>query len=224
MKRQHHTAHPSFPQHGRTLENLDSAAMSVWVAMVSAYVVGSLDFAVLVSRARGIDIRSVGSGNPGASNVLRALGKGPAVMVFVGDAFKGVIGAAMGWIAAAGGDPAVVPMAFAAGLAAVFGHAYPVFHRFRGGRGVATGAGVLLFTIPWAALVLAIVWFLVARISKIAAVASLTVVVASVPLAYVAGVRGWAFFWLGGMLALIVVRHVPNIRRMLGGSEQKVPT
>lgn len=194
------------------------------VAIISAYVVGSLDFAVVVARARGVDIRSVGSGNPGASNVLRTLGKGPAIMVFVGDALKGVIAAAMGWVAAGGGDPVTEPLAFVAGLAAVLGHAYPVFHRFKGGRGVATGAGVLLFVVPLVSLGLAVLWFAVARLSKIAAVASLSVVLAAAPLAAWAGVRGWSLVWLGAILALIVWRHLPNIRRLLGGSEQKVPT
>ena len=198
--------------------------MPTVVAIISAYVVGSLDFAVVVARARGVDIRTVGSGNPGASNVLRALGKGPAIMVFVGDALKGVIAAAMGWIVAGGGEPAIEPLAFAAGLAAVAGHAYPVFHRFKGGRGVATGAGVLLFTVPLVSLGLAVLWFAVARVSKIAAVASLSVEAATAPLAWWAGVRGWALFWLGAILALIIFRHLPNIRRLLGGSEQKVPT
>lgn len=145
-------------------------------------------------------------------------------MVFVGDAMKGVIAAALGWIAAAAGSPASEPLVFVAGLAAVFGHAYPVFHGFKGGRGVATGAGVLLFAVPQVAVGLAVLWFVVARITKIAAVASLVVVAVSAPLAAWQGVRGWALVWLSAILLLIVYRHVPNIRRMLGGSEQKVPT
>ncbi len=206
------------------LANLDSPPVPPWLAVAASYVIGSLDFAVVVARARGVDIRSVGSGNPGASNVLRSLGKGPAIMVFVGDAMKGVIAAALGWIAAAGGPPETEPLAFIAGFAAVVGHAYPVFHRFKGGRGVATGAGVLLFTVPLVAIGLAVLWFAVVRVTKIAAVASLVVVAVSAPLAAWQGVRGWALFWLGAILLLIVYRHLPNIRRMLGGSEKKVPT
>lgn len=197
--------------------------MPVWLALLGAYVVGSVDFAVVVARSRGIDIRAAGSGNPGTSNVLRTMGKGPAAVVLVGDLVKGVIAAAFGWIAT-GGDPANQPVAYAAGLLAVVGHAYPVFHRFRGGKGVATGGGVLMFTVPFAALILALEWAVVARVFKVASVASLVGVVAALPLAFLFGARGWSLGWLGAILVLIVWRHRPNIQRMLQGSEQKVPT
>lgn len=200
-----------------------TGCMPVWLALLGAYVVGSVDFAVVVARSRGIDIHAVGSGNPGTSNVLRTMGRGPAAMVLVGDLLKGVIAAAFGWIAA-GGDPANQPIAYAAGFCAVAGHAYPVFHRFRGGKGVATGGGVTLFTVPLAALILAIQWAVVARVFKVASVASLVGVAAAVPLAYLFGARGWSLGWLAAILVLIVWRHRPNIQRMLQGSEQKVPT
>ena len=198
--------------------------MPTWLALVGAYFIGSLDFAVVVARAHGVDIHAVGSGNPGASNVLRTLGKGPAAMVLLGDALKGVIAAAVGWMAVGAGDPATQPIAFAAGFMAVMGHCFPVFHKFKGGKGVATGAGVLLFTLPLIGFVLAVVWAIVAKVFKVASVASLTVVVLAVPLAFWQGTRGVALGWLAAMLALIVIRHAPNIRRMISGSEQRVPT
>jgi acyl phosphate:glycerol-3-phosphate acyltransferase len=198
--------------------------MPAWLALVGAYLIGSLDFAVVVAAAHGVDIRSVGSGNPGASNVLRSLGRGPAVMVFLGDALKGVIAAAIGYLASGGGDPANQPLAYAAGFLAVVGHVFPVFHRFRGGKGVATAAGVLLFTVPPVAFVAAVLWVVIAKLFKVASIASLTVVIVSVPLAWAVGARGFSLGWLGAMLSLIVVRHLPNIRRMLGGAEEKVPT
>jgi acyl phosphate:glycerol-3-phosphate acyltransferase len=111
--------------------------MPVWLALVGAYVVGSIDFAVVVARSRGVDIHSVGSGNPGTSNVLRTMGRGPAAMVLVGDMLKGVIAASFGWIAA-GGDPANQPIVYMAGLLRGAWSCLPVFHRFRGGKGVAT--------------------------------------------------------------------------------------
>ena len=197
--------------------------MPVWLALVGAYVVGSVDFAVIVARSRGVDIHTVGSGNPGTSNVLRTMGRGPAVMVLVGDMLKGVIAAAIGWIAA-GGDPSNQPIAYAAGLLAVVGHAYPVFHRFKGGKGVATAGGVMLFTIPVVALILAAVWAVVAKVFKVASIASLVGVAAAVPLAYAFGARDWSLVWLAAILVLIVWRHRPNIQRMIQGSEQKVPT
>ena len=197
--------------------------MPLWLALVGAYVIGSVDFAVVVARSRGVDIHSVGSGNPGTSNVLRTMGKGPAAMVLAGDMLKGVIAASFGWIAA-GGDPANQPMVYLAGLLVVLGHAFPVFHRFRGGKGVATGGGVLLFATPVAALILAALWLVIAKVLKIASVASLVGVAGALPLAYAFGARGWSLFWLAAILVLIVWRHRPNIQRMFQGSEQKVPT
>ncbi len=198
--------------------------LPLWLALVGAYVIGSVDFAVLVARTRGVDIHSVGSGNPGTSNVLRTLGRGAAAMVLVGDMFKGVISAALGFVAGGGGQAFDAPFAYLAGLCAVLGHAYPVFHRFRGGRGVATGGGVLLFTIPVLALILAASWALVAKVFKVASLASLVTVVAAVPLAWSFGAGGWSLFWLAMILVLIVWRHRPNIQRMIHGSENRVPT
>lgn len=193
------------------------------MALVASYVIGSVDFAVIVARARGVDIRAVGSGNPGTSNVLRTLGRGPAVMVLAGDMAKGLLAAAFGWIAA-GGQPFDQPVAYLAGLLAVIGHIFPLFHRFKGGKGVATAGGVMLFTVPVAALILAAAWVVVAKLFKVAAIASLVAVAGALPLAYLFGAEGWSLVWLGAMLVLIVWRHRPNIQRMLSGSESRVPT
>lgn len=199
--------------------------MPTWLALIGAYLIGSLDFAVVVAQAKGVDIRSVGSGNPGTSNVLRTLGKGPAAMVLVGDSLKGVIAAAVGWLAAGtGGDPALEPLAYAAGFLAVAGHAFPVFHRFKGGKGVATAAGVMFFTVPLVAVVIGVVWASIAKIWKVASIASLVSLGLAIPGALLVGVRGDALIWLGAMLILIVARHRPNIQRMLSGSEERVPT
>lgn len=198
--------------------------MPAWLALAGSYLIGSLDFAVVVAQAHGVDIHRVGSGNPGASNVLRSLGRGPAVMVFFGDALKGVIAAAIGYLASGGGDPANQPLAYLAGTAAVLGHVFPVFHRFRGGKGVATAAGVLLFTVPPVALAGALLWGVIAKLFKVASIASLAVVVLAVPAAWLVGARGFSLVWLGAMLVVIVLRHLPNIRRMLGGAEERVPT
>ncbi len=198
--------------------------MGQFLAILGAYLLGSLDWAVVVARMHGVDIHTVGSGNPGTSNVLRTLGRGPAVMVLTGDMMKGVIAAALGWLAGGLGDPANAPWAYAAVLAAVVGHSYPVFHRFKGGKGVATAGGGLLFILPVAALVLAAVWAITAKVTKVASIASLVVVGLSVPAALLSGARGWALVWLIATLGLIVWRHRPNIQRMIKGSEQRVPT
>lgn len=196
------------------------SVLAVPLSLLAAYLVGSIDFAVVIARMHGVDIRQVGSGNPGASNVLRTLGRVPAAMVFVGDMLKGLVAAAMGTLAA-GGDPRST-LAFAAGLAAVLGHCYPVFHRFRGGKGVATAAGVLLFTIPIGGLALAAVWITVVAVLRVASAGSLAVVGLAIPAALWQGVRGPALVVLGAILALIVWRHRGNISRMLSGAERTV--
>ncbi|HIE21638.1 MAG TPA: glycerol-3-phosphate 1-O-acyltransferase PlsY [Acidimicrobiia bacterium] len=197
--------------------------MTIVLALVAAYVVGSIDFAVIVARLHGVDITEVGSGNPGASNVLRTLGKAPAAAVIAGDTLKGVIAAAMGMVASGVADP-MVHWAFAAGLAAVLGHCYPVFHRFKGGRGVATSLGLLAFTVPLVALIDVAVWLVLVKLTKTAAVGSLAVVAITIPLALWQGVSGAALVWLALTVVLVVWRHRSNIQRMVQGREQKVPT
>ena len=175
-----------------------------FVALLAAYLIGSVDFAVIVARTRGVDIHSVGSGNPGASNVLRTLGK-------VAAAFGFVTGRSVAW-------------AMLAGLLAVIGHCYPVFYKFKGGKGVATAAGVVFWTMPVVSLVLAAVWTVIVRITKTASIASLTVVVLALPGALWSGLRGAALWWLAAILVLVAYRHRGNISRMAKGAEQRVPT
>jgi glycerol-3-phosphate acyltransferase PlsY len=195
--------------------------LAIAIAIVAAYVVGSIDFAVIVARMHGVDIHEVGSGNPGASNVLRSIGRLPAAMVLIGDTLKGVIGAAMGMIAAGSVD-FQVEWAFLAGFAAVIGHCYPVFHRFRGGKGVATGLGVLLFTVPIVGVIVVAGWLVLVRLTKTASISSLIAVAASVPLAIWQGVEGMSLVWLLATVVLVVWRHRANIQRVFSGSEQKV--
>ncbi len=195
-------------------------SFTIVLALVAAYVVGSVDFAVVVGKLHGVDIRQVGSGNPGTSNVLRTLGRLPAAMVFIGDMMKGVIGAAMGAVAAGAGPLSV--WAFVGGLAAVVGHCYPVFHRFKGGKGVATGAGVVLFTMPIGAVVVTAVWAGVVAVTRVASLGSLAVVVVAIPVALWQGVRGAALGVLAAILVVIVWRHRGNIGRMRRGREEKV--
>lgn len=192
--------------------------------LVVGYLLGGVDFAVIVARMRGVDIYEVGSGNPGTSNVLRTLGKGAAAMVLIGDLTKGLIAAAIGWSLAVGGEGYAAPDSAAAfaGLGAVAGHCYPAWHKFKGGKGVATSAGVVLWTQPLVALGLAAVWGAVVGITRVASIGSLLVVVLVLPALWVAGVTGWPLVWIAAMMALVVYRHAPNIGRMLSGGDQKV--
>jgi len=195
--------------------------LTIALALAAAYIVGSIDFAVIVARMHGVDIRAVGSGNPGASNVLRSIGRVPAAMVLLGDTLKGVVGAAMGLIAAGTVD-FQDEWVFLAGLAAVVGHCFPVFHRFRGGKGVATGLGVLFFTVPLVGLIVVVAWAILVKLTKTPSISSLIVVAASVPLAIWQGVTGMSLVWLLAIVVLVVWRHKSNIQRVFTGSEKKV--
>ena len=192
--------------------------MQAAFAFVIAYLIGSIEFGVLVPRALGIDIYDQGSGNPGTSNVFRSLGKGPAALVLLGDASKGLLAAALGavWIGGAAG--------FACAFAAVLGHVFPVWHRFRGGRGVATAIGAAIWLEPWFGLLLAVVWLAIVLIGKMASVASLIAMALYVPGFYVGGHRGASLLWALATAALVVAQHVPNIRRIVTGREARMGT
>ncbi len=183
------------------------------VLIAVAYLLGTFPSATLIARANGIDIATVGSGNPGASNVTRALGWRKGIWVYALDALKGVI---------ATGIPLVLdgrPLAYWCGVAAILGHMFPVFRRFRGGKGVATGSGVLLALHPIIAPFAVALWWLVSRITGKAAVGSL-VAVGLVPLGLaVLGRPAWEYAAVGGLSALILAKHWRNFARILRREE-----
>jgi glycerol-3-phosphate acyltransferase PlsY len=186
------------------------------IVVVLGYLIGSLDFGVIVPRAFGVDIYSQGSGNPGTSNVLRTMGKRAAGLVLLGDALKGLAAVAVAdiWIGS--------PTAAAAGFAAVAGHIFPIWHRFKGGKGVATAIGGALWLEPILGLILAIGWILVVLITKTASLASLGAMLLFVPGFVVAGERDAALWWLAATAVLVVLRHRENIRRLISGEERSV--
>ncbi len=181
-----------------------------------AYLSGSVNAALAAARARGVDIRSEGSGNPGASNVLRVLGRGPAAVVYIVDLLKGFLPALIG---AAVWSPAVGALA---GLCAVVGHCYPVFHRFRGGKGVAAAGGAVLALAPLAMIAMAAVYAIVLKLTRISAAGSLAAAAAAAPALLLAGVDTWAVVWCGVMMVLIVFRHRSNLVRIRAGTEHKL--
>lgn len=187
--------------------------LSSVAAVLAGYMIGSVDFGVVIPRLRGVDIYASGSGNPGASNVLRTMGKGTAALVMLGDLAKGLAAAALG--DAIGG----VATGFAAGSAAVVGHCFPAWHRLRGGKGVATAAGMTLWLEPLLGAVMLVGWGILVALTRRASVASLIVVAAFVPSLALLGHRGWSLLWAGAAAVLIVTRHRENIRRLLGGAE-----
>lgn len=188
-------------------------ALAICVVL-GAYVLGTLPTALLVGRRRGVDPTATGSGNPGASNVYRLLGRRAGAAVLAGDLLKGVVAALVGM--AVGGRA----LALAAGLAAVLGHVAPVTRRFRGGKGVATAGGVALVLWPLVSLALVVVFVVVARLSRTASVASLSMA-AGLPLGVAASGRQVAEVLAAAALtALVVVRHAGNIRRLARGEER----
>jgi glycerol-3-phosphate acyltransferase PlsY len=186
------------------------------IAFLLAYLIGSVDFGVIVPRVMGIDIYDHGSGNPGTSNVFRTLGKRAAAAVLVGDLLKGLAAAALGalWLGEVAG--------FACGFAAVLGHVFPVWHRFKGGRGVATAIGAALWLAPLFGLVLAVGWGGVVIATKTASIASLVAMVVYVPGFALAGHRGASLFWAAATAILVLARHSANIRRIVLRQERTV--
>ena len=181
--------------------------------MPVAYLIGTFPSASLVARANGVDIRSVGSGNPGASNVARVLGWRRGVWVYVLDAAKGALAAGLGLIV--DGRPA----GYWLGAAAVIGHVFPVWQKFRGGKGVATGSGILAVLSPFVFVSIVALWFVLSKLTKKASVASI-ITVTLLPIGVgIVRQEAWEVFATAGICALVMVRHVPNIRRLAGRKE-----
>jgi|LauGreDrversion4_2_1035121.scaffolds.fasta_scaffold269411_2 glycerol-3-phosphate acyltransferase PlsY len=186
--------------------------------LLASYLIGSLSAAILVCRALGKgDPRTVGSGNPGATNVLRAFGKGPALATLAGDVLKGFVPVVVGPLI--GLQPIWVA---AAGTAAFMGHLYPAFFGFKGGKGVATLVGVMLGYDWRLGLAFVVTWLAVAAVTRYSSLAALCATTAAplfavllaLPLAYAGGlgVMGIAVFW----------RHRDNMARLRTGTEGRI--
>jgi glycerol-3-phosphate acyltransferase PlsY len=196
--------------------------MQTALVVLAAYLLGSVSFAIVVSRALRLpDPRGYGSGNPGATNVLRTGSKAAAVLTLLGDAGKGWLAV---WLASLYSGEAALTGALvpAAGLAAFLGHLFPLYHRFRGGKGVATAGGVLLGLNLWLGAATVLTWVAIAALFRYSSLAAL--VAALFAPAYA--------FWLFGerpvsaivsaIAALLVWRHKANILRLVAGQEQRI--
>ena len=198
------------------LETIET--IKIMAALVAAYLVGSISFAVLICRLRGRpDPRSLGSRNPGATNVARAAGRTASALTLLGDAGKGyvVVLAAR----SAGFDDVVVALA----TAAVFlGHLYPVYHRFEGGKGVATCMGCTFGLHPLAGLAWVGVWLAAAGAFRYVAAAGVAAGLAAPLLVWWSTGRGALVAAVAAMGALILARHRANLRRIARGEEDKL--
>lgn len=185
-------------------------------AVVVSYFLGTFPSALIVAKRGGIDVTKEGSGNPGTSNVVRLLGWKFGAIVFVADILKGSLSVALGWLVA--GDR-VSMLAFGCAYAAVIGHTFPVTRGFKGGKGVATGGGSMYVLYPLMSLVLCTSWFVIRKVTGKSSVASLAITIA-VPI-YVAIFRDawWELAATLGLVALVIIRHLPNIRRLRSNEE-----
>lgn len=181
----------------------------MWILWLPvAYLIGTFPSASLVARANGIDIRTVGSGNPGASNVARVLGWRRGVWVFVLDAAKGALAAGIGLLV--DGRPA----GYWLGALAVIGHVFPIWQRFRGGKGVATGGGIFATLSPIVFVSVVALWFVLSKLTKKASVASI-ITVSLLPVGVgLIRQQAWEVFASAGVCLLVMIRHLGNIKRL----------
>ena len=187
------------------------------VAIVFGYLLGSIPFALLLTRRQGIELRNVGSRNPGAANVLRSAGVGPAVAVMLLDAAKGTV--AVGAARMMSDDVAV---ATGAGLAAIVGHIYPVWCGFRGGKGVAASAGVFAVLAPLATLIAILVFVATIAATRFISAGSIAAALALPAAAAVGNLPNPVV--AGTLLAAVIVliRHRDNVSRLMAGTERRI--
>lgn len=180
-----------------------------WLLVPVAYLLGTFPSAMLVARANGINIREVGSGNPGASNVARVLGWKRGIWVFILDAAKGALATGVGLMI----DGRLA--GYVIGGAALVGHVFPVWNRFRGGKGVATGGGVIAVMSPIVFAILVALWFLISKLTGKASLASL-IIVTILPIGV--GIMRqdvWEVLATVAISVLVMARHLSNIKRLV---------
>lgn len=186
--------------------------------MILSFIFGSIPFGIIIAKTRGVDLKRVGSGNIGATNVLRSLGKGPAVFTLLGDILKGSIAVAIGKYF--GLEPIYVGLA---GISAILGHNFSLFLGFKGGKGVATSIGVLIVYTPKVAFFTLLIWFIVVfftKYSSLGAIVSFGLLPVNIILFDFADK---AKVVTAILIALFILgRHNDNIRRLIKGTERKV--
>ncbi len=214
--------------------------IQIGIIAILAYLLGSIPFGLLIGRMRGIDIREHGSGNIGATNVWRVLGKKWGLITFLCDLGKGLSAVLIAhhlagngqWIVATNHhhpeieniDPAAAGIA--AALACILGHSFPVWLRFKGGKGVATSLGVVIGMMPLASAVVFALWLVVFAISRYVSLASIVGAVA-LPVTVIGFLifnvmHGWAYFYFALAAAfLVILRHTSNIKRLVTGTENR---
>lgn len=201
------------------------------IAALIGYLLGSLPFGYLVARSKGVNIFEVGSKNPGATNVRRVLGAGPGNLVFALDAVKGALAASWALLQSTAvtfqfaetrlEGAAWTQLGVVGIVAALLGHGFSCFTKFRGGKGVATSVGGLLILMPLAVLIAAVAWAAVFYTSRYVSLASIMAAVALVTAAFLLSLQPLLVGVAVAIAAFVVLRHVSNIKRLLHGTENK---
>jgi glycerol-3-phosphate acyltransferase PlsY len=210
--------------------------MKVVVLIATSYLIGSISFALVIAKLQGIDLREIGSGNLGATNLARACGKKWAYLCFLLDVLKGFVPsfAAKFFILSDSATPATLALWLAVGVAAIFGHIFPFYLKFKGGKGVATSFGVVLgiwpyYTIP--GLIVFVLWAIIVLIWRYISLGSI-IAAAVFPLVMIAltvSLKDWYFNVLWPLIltaailcSLVIILHRTNIKRLLAGTEHKI--
>jgi glycerol-3-phosphate acyltransferase PlsY len=207
---------------------MNGGLLATLLAIVVSYLLGSVPTGLLAGRLKGVDLRAVGSGNPGATNALRVLGPSVGITVFVIDVAKGAVAVLLaGLIAGHTGPLGASGLRVVCGLAAIVGNVFPVFAGFKGGKGVATATGVFLALAPLATAACFALWVVLVSLTRYVSVGSIAAA-AFLPFAVniehsIRGSRAPAsLLVLSAAVAIfVVVRHRPNIRRLVAGSENR---
>lgn len=201
-----------------------------WLALLASYLLGAVPFGWVLARVlKGVDLRRHGSGNIGATNAMRVLGRPLGLLAFALDFAKGWVAPALFAAAARDSLGAVAPASFSlevlCGAAAVLGHVFPVYLRFRGGKAVATGCGAIVAIDPWIFVLGGLVWLLCLFSLRMVSVASMAMAFAFPVVAWQRmgpGGYGWEVVWgTGALAALVLWRHRANVGRILAGTEPK---
>jgi glycerol-3-phosphate acyltransferase PlsY len=193
---------------------------------VVAYLLGSIPTGYLVGMAKGIDVRKAGSGNIGATNAFRILGKGAGILVLLVDALKGWLAAALvpklaHEILNAGGQD-IEYLKIIGGVVVILGHNYTCWLKFKGGKGIATSAGVLIALIPWAFAIGLVTWIVVCLLTRYVSVASIAAAI-SLPFSTWAFGSSYTLLVMATILSVLAIyKHKPNIERLLNGTENKL--
>jgi glycerol-3-phosphate acyltransferase PlsY len=198
------------------------------ITALGAYLLGSIPTGFLVAKARGIDIRTLGSGNIGATNVFRILGAPAGVFVLLADAAKGLVSvmvvapAVASWL-----YPAASPLArewfrVVAGLCAILGHNYTCWLHFKGGKGIATSAGALAALVPWSLLISFVVWVIIFALTRYVSLASIVAAVVLPFATWLTGQNTLLIALTAAMALLAIYKHKSNIQRLLHGTENRI--